>query len=127
MKKLHEKGLIKSPDRIAIEDLRLENIFFGSAFLLLNFLFLLIFWTSIVLFIYRTYLAIRNKLMFDYFEVLSIGIILYAHVIMILGAYQNRFSSNFYIFVVILTVLNFDFLCQQLKWNKKYSNRMVGM
>lgn len=113
---LYSKGFIKLEDEIQLSEINFSILIRGFAILLINLIFLLIFWLTLISIIYRIYLCIRLKYKFKTIEIICLAPIIYGSLLMILGMYQNRFTSMFYVFLVIFLGLQIDgYITQKLK------------
>lgn len=105
---LYDKGIIENASVVSLSDISFITFIFVSPFLLINMTLLLIYWLFLILLLIRIYSIVKYKIMFRHIEILLLIPIVYGHLLMILGLYENRFASILYMFIIAFLVLQFD-------------------
>jgi hypothetical protein len=98
---LAQRHLIETSGTVRFSDLGFTEWMIGFPFLALIAVFPVIFWVTLGMSAVVTFRAWRSRTALEPRVLLPLAFVKFACIMMMLGVYQNRFSSMFYLFLVM--------------------------
>jgi len=105
---LYGLGLIESSDTVTADDFITSGSYRALPFLLVGAIFAvfnLVFYSVLII---RFYYLLRKLIPFTVDEILLLSCILYGNCLMMIGMYENRFASIYYLFLTAFIVISAD-------------------